>query len=238
MKILAVVPYGGKLHWAVGGVYSYYQFDRPLNQPLTDRAWKTMTRGVLDIQPYKPWLSDKNVGLASGECSAEAISAWLKKHAKKVKIGNTHSHALCERMLTRDNVMTLLNELGSTRLTPKAMAAACAAFVDGRLDSNVCMALYVLIRSAPADRRAAVGSAAMREIEKEFAGSIRTLDSHNGRAWLWCTLQLLEGTKLDDATIARIRNLDLLATGSINRKRNVKILTEIHELAAKVLKVK
>ena len=238
LKILTIVPYGGKLHWAVGGVYSYYQFDRPLNQPLTDRAWKTMTRGALDTQPYKPWLSDKNVGLAAGECSAEAIGAWLKKHAKKVKIGNTHSHALCEQMLTRDNVMTQLNELGSTRLTPKAMEAACAAFVDGRLYSDICMALYVLIRSEPADRRAAVGAAAMREIEKEFAGSMNKLNSSNGRAWLWCTLRLLEGTKLDAKTIARIRALDQQAAGSIRRKRYVKILTEIRELAAKVLKVK
>lgn len=66
LRILVVVPYGGELHWALGGVYSYYQFDRPLRQPLTDRQWKHLTAGPLATQPYQPWLTDKAVGLNAG----------------------------------------------------------------------------------------------------------------------------------------------------------------------------
>ncbi len=229
MKILAVVPYGGKLHWAVGGVYSYYEFDRPLRQPLTDREWKKITGAALAVQPYRPWLADKNVGLGSGRCSAETLRGWLPK--KKVRIGNTYGGGACEQLLHDDGTMQLLNVLGSTRLTPEAMDLAGAAFADGRLYENVMAALYVLLRSAPAETRVATGAAAMREIEKEFAGSKNKLSSSNGRAWLYFTLRLLEGTEPDAKTLARIRAIRAQAQELIRQNYYARQMKELDEAA-------
>ena len=61
MTILTIVPYAGKLHLSRGGVYSYYEFTRPLRQPLTDAAWKRMTMKPVTQQQVKPWLLGQNV---------------------------------------------------------------------------------------------------------------------------------------------------------------------------------
>ncbi len=56
-EIYAVVPVDGKLRIALGGVYSYYEFPRPLADRLTDSAWhKMLNEG--QAPPLPQWTGD------------------------------------------------------------------------------------------------------------------------------------------------------------------------------------
>jgi len=46
--IYAVVPVGGAQKVVKGGVYSYYEFEWPLNDRLTDKAWREMLNSGLE----------------------------------------------------------------------------------------------------------------------------------------------------------------------------------------------
>jgi hypothetical protein len=63
LEIRVVVPYGGKLHYAWGAVYSYYEFWQPMTETLSDSEWKPLTRKPLREQEQKPWLSGKGFRL-------------------------------------------------------------------------------------------------------------------------------------------------------------------------------
>lgn len=54
LKIHVVVPYGGKLYLSTGAIYSYYEFDRPILQPVDDKAWKNEVRLAVSDQKVKP----------------------------------------------------------------------------------------------------------------------------------------------------------------------------------------
>jgi hypothetical protein len=233
LKIIAVVPYGGKLHCAVGAVYSYYEFDRPLRDALTDKQWKGITAGALEVQPYQPWLMGNRLGLDAEECSAEQFRAWLP--ARKASF-NSSSHALCARLLQDEGTMYLLNKLGSTRLTPEAVDLACAAWVEAPLEEHGMAALYVLLKDAPAQKRAEMTAAAMPAIEKTLAGNEgRTMGTCDGRAWLYFTLRLMEGTKPDAQTLRRIRNFRDRADTWVRNNRLAVPMKEIRDAADAVL---
>ena len=233
LKIIAVVPYGGKLHCAVGAVYSYYEFDRPLRDALTDKQWKGITAGALEVQPYQPWLMGNRLGLDAEECSAEQFRAWLP--ARKASF-NSSSHALCARLLQDEGTMYLLNKLGSTRLTPEAVDLACAAWVEAPLEEHGMAALYVLLKDAPAQKRAEMTAAAMPAIEKTLAGNEgRTMGTCDGRAWLYFTLRLMEGTKPDAQTLRHIRNFRDRADTWVRANQYLVPMTEIRDAADAVL---
>jgi hypothetical protein len=229
LKIIAVVPYGGKLHCAVGGVYSYYEFDRPLRDALTDKQWKDITAAALEVQPYQPWLTGSRLGLDAEECSAKQFRAWLP--ARKASFSSS-SDALCARLLQDEGTMYLLGKLGSTRLTPEAIDTACAAWVEAPLEEYGLAALYVLLKDAPPLKRAEMTAAAMPAIEKTLAGDEgRTMGTCNGRAWLYFTLRLMEGTKPDAQTRTRIRNFRDRADAWVRNNRLAVPMTEIRDAA-------
>lgn len=43
-RIVAVVPIEGKLYFARGSVFSYYEFTKPVSERMTDEAWKQMLK--------------------------------------------------------------------------------------------------------------------------------------------------------------------------------------------------
>ena len=44
-QILVLVPDdAGRFHVALGGVYSYYEFQQPITDRLTDEAWRAMLK--------------------------------------------------------------------------------------------------------------------------------------------------------------------------------------------------
>lgn len=131
--------------------------------------------------------------------------------------------------------MQRLDALGSTRLRPEAMHLACKAFAEGHLWAADTAALYILIRSAPAKRRAATGAAALHEIQSEFAGSQSKLTGTNGRAWLYFTLRLLEGTRPDAKTLARVRALREQAEALRRENHYARPMKELVEAADRVL---
>jgi hypothetical protein len=55
-EIYAVVPVDGKLRIAIGGVYSYYEFQWPLNDRLTDTRWHRMINDG-QAPPLPSWTS-------------------------------------------------------------------------------------------------------------------------------------------------------------------------------------
>jgi hypothetical protein len=233
LKIIAVVPYGGKLHCAIGAVYSYYEFDRPLRDALTDKQWKDITAAALEAQPYQPWLTGNRLGLDAEDCSAERFRAWLP--ARKDSF-NSSSDAICARLLQDEGTMYLLGKLGSTRLTPEAIDLACAAWVEAPLEEHGLAALYVLLKDAPALRRAEMTAAAMPAIEKTLAGDEgRTMGTCDGRAWLYFTLRLMEGTKPDAQTLRRVRGFRDRADAWVRNNRLSIPMKEIRDAADAVL---
>lgn len=62
-EILVVVPIDGELHLASGVVFDFYQFEQPLNERLTDTAWRQLIGEWMtadgnynwDSQVEKPW---------------------------------------------------------------------------------------------------------------------------------------------------------------------------------------
>ena len=228
MKILTIVPYRGKLHWAVGGVYSYYEFNRPLREPLTDRQWKKLTSGPLVGQPYSPWLANRNVGLNSGSCSAAKFASWLARQ-QKIKLGHQSDFMLSERFLRCDFMMRELNRLGSTRLTPEAMKLAGEAFIQGHRDAETLAAIYLLIQSAPPKQRAAIGAATLQEI---VGPNMEFLSSSNVRSWIYFTFHLLKGTTPDAQTLARIEAIRKTVKQNIQRKYYVGPMKELEAAGA------
>lgn len=225
LKLIAIVPYDGKLHWCTGGVYSYYEFDRPLNQQLDDRQWKRMTSGVLAVQPYKPWLIDKNVGVDAGKVSVERIRAWLPTPRTGWSCGGSR----CERILHSADTMQALNRLGTTRLTDAAMELTAKVFIEGRYDRQGMATLYVLLRSAPSKRRAVVAAAAMREFEKEVGTDDHKFSDCNNRAWLYFALRLHEGITLDNETAKRTERFRTMADSILLQNRDAIEMTEMIE---------
>lgn len=233
LKVLAIVPYGDKLHCAVGGVYSYYEFDRPLRDAFTDKAWKDITAGAVEVQPYRPWLTDRRLGLDAEECSAERFRAWLPERKARF---NSSSHSLCARLLQDERTMYLLGKLGSTRLTPEAIDLAAAAWVEAPLEEHGLAALYVLLKDAPSQKRAELTAAAMPVIEKTLAGNEgRMMDTCDGRAWLYFTLRLMDGVKSDAQTLKIVRAYRDQADARIGKNRLAVPMKEIRDAAEAVI---
>jgi hypothetical protein len=106
--------------------------------------------------------------------------------------------------------MYLLGKIGGTRLTPEAVDLAAATWVQAPLDQYSMAALYVLLKDAPADKRATITAAAMAAIDRTLAGAdgdvdSQKLDTCDGAAWLYFTVRLMEGTKPDADTLKRVR---------------------------------
>jgi len=80
--IFVVVPHGGKLHLAVGGVYSHYEFKQPIAKRLTDAEWRRVCAGGR-MPPRATWTSsflaapdEKPIteAIRKGELPEDAIS--------------------------------------------------------------------------------------------------------------------------------------------------------------------
>jgi len=65
LPIYVVVPYQGRQHLMVGGVYSYYEFRQPIGDRLTDDAWQRRF-GCGDLPPLPSWASSFIVGADTG----------------------------------------------------------------------------------------------------------------------------------------------------------------------------
>jgi len=244
LKIIAVVPYGGKLHWAVGGVYSYYEFDRPLRDALDDRQWKTITAPPIQAQPYQPWLMNKGLGLAGPECSAEVLRNWLggrkgSSYAPGDKARfNSWSHGLCQDMLHRGRAMEplALDLHAASRLSADAMDVAGEAWAKP-VGEYALPVLYVLLREAPAEKRSAIAAAALAAMKNEFVGEAgdKRFISTDGLAWVYFTLRLMEGAKADADALVIVRDLRAKADGLMRHKGTASAMKEITDAADKVL---
>lgn len=53
--IYVVAPVSGKLKIAAGGVYSYYEFTKPLSERLTDEAWREILEGRENVPALPSW---------------------------------------------------------------------------------------------------------------------------------------------------------------------------------------
>jgi HEAT repeat protein len=60
-----------------GGIFSYYEFPRPINNRLNDQEW----RALLDSKAsgYYPWLLDKGIGLERRQATAADLSILAEK---------------------------------------------------------------------------------------------------------------------------------------------------------------
>lgn len=54
--IYVIIPIDGKPRIASGGVYSYYEFTKPLAERLTDESWKTMVKEHKNLPPMPKWV--------------------------------------------------------------------------------------------------------------------------------------------------------------------------------------
>ena len=59
-KVWVVFPLNGELHIASGAVYSFYQFEQPLSNRLTDSEWRSMvgTMGTMGTMDREDWVKD------------------------------------------------------------------------------------------------------------------------------------------------------------------------------------
>ena len=97
-------------------------------------------------------------------------------------------------------------------------------------------ALYVLLKDAPAPKRAEMTTAAMPALEKTLAGDEgRTMGTGDGRAWLYFTLRLMEGTKPDAQTLRRVRGFRDRADDWVRNNRLAVPMKEIRDAADVVL---
>lgn len=62
-EITVLAPWGGKIYACRGAVYSYYEFTRPLTEPINDVEWKKETAKPWPKQAERPWLFKEFEGL-------------------------------------------------------------------------------------------------------------------------------------------------------------------------------
>ncbi|MGE0495758.1 MAG: DUF3160 domain-containing protein [Vulcanimicrobiota bacterium] len=51
LRLVVIVPYQGRLYWSEGAVYSYYEFDRPMDDPVP--PWKEWMELPFEQQPVR-----------------------------------------------------------------------------------------------------------------------------------------------------------------------------------------
>ena len=56
-KVWVVFPLNGELHIASGAVYSFYQFEQPLSNRLTDSEWRSMVSSMGTVD-REDWVKD------------------------------------------------------------------------------------------------------------------------------------------------------------------------------------
>ena len=198
LKILAVVPYGGKLHWATGGVYAYYEFARPLRKPLTDGQWRRDTRLPLTLQRERPWLLGKGLGLEKATWTAAQFKAWLPKEPKR--FGDSHGRLEAAAVFAGARARELLEANGFVTLDAEAADLAAEAFARGRYDDYARRGLYLLLRNTGGKRRRTAGVESLRRITAETRDSTSMATSLDYGVWAFLSLRLLEDFR-DDAEV-------------------------------------
>lgn len=76
--IYAVVPIEGKLTVAVGGVFSHYEFEHPMDDRLTDEAWSEMLDAG-NAPPFEPWKQALMVEETPAKDLADTIRSFNDK---------------------------------------------------------------------------------------------------------------------------------------------------------------
>ncbi|MCY3024542.1 MAG: DUF3160 domain-containing protein, partial [Planctomycetota bacterium] len=182
-----IVPWKGKLHWATGATYSYYQFQRPLAEPLDDTAWKLETFAELPRQREKPWLLNRGLGLDAEVWDAACFARWLPAEW-------AHFGGWCSGGSWRDEPASDLGSLGFVTLDEGARAKAAEVFASLTLRERTRATLFLWLRTAPAPVRQQAALQALRTIRKRADTQKVRLDSPDYSLWCFLSFCLLEGT--------------------------------------------
>jgi hypothetical protein len=205
-QIIAIVPWQGKLHWASGATYSYYEFLRPLGAPLTDAEWKRETSSCWPCQDRRPWLFGRGLGIDEKRWSVERFKSWLPKEEDADDFG-------CSRGGFPDFLGIVSGErldfFGFVVLDEGAAAAASEAFSRGHYGEYTRDALYLLLRGAPRKVRKRTGLSALSRILAELNKEPDATDSCNYRRWILAALMLVRDMGDDPGVDGKVREMRL-----------------------------
>jgi hypothetical protein len=182
-----IVPWKGKLYWATGAAYSYYQFKRPLAEPLDDTAWKVETSADLPNQREKPWLFGRGVGLDTEVWDEARFTNWLPKESQ-------HFGSSVWGSGWRGPLRSHLGSLGFVTLDQRALEKAADAFARGLHGQETRATLFAWLKDAPAQVRQKAGVEALRTVHEKTFGKARERTSMDYSLWGFLALSLLEGT--------------------------------------------
>jgi len=221
LVIYAIVPWMGNLHWTKGAVYSYYEFKRPLVQPLDDEQWKHDVMAAYAAQPHRPWIFEKGVGVDPVVWSEKEFSDWLpeEREAKHFGsgLGGPRVSQAASFIWTREE----MDRLGYVSLSNGTLPAAGEAFARQRHDGEKTRTiLYYWLKDAPPNIRKTYGLEAIQTIVANLESRIREVPPYDRQSvasyaagsndyshWIYYALAFLREHAGDPEVIAAVKAL-------------------------------
>ena len=211
-----------------GGVYSYYEFKRPLNAALTTAQWKRDTRAPLASQAEQPWLKNRGLGLDEREWSADKLRAWLPAEKEAERFGESRVWPESWRSFSRRNAATL-QSLAYIKLSPDAQRLAAKAFSSGHYAPLPRGMLHMFLLEASPELRKSTALYALTTITKDLKGRSGRHLTREYSSWILFSLRLLHDAVDEPATADRLKALVAVLEGSIEWSEDYQLFTDIRE---------
>ena len=217
LKIVVIVPWQGELFSTVGGIYSYYEFWRPLTEPLSDDEWKKETRCSYTVQREKTWLVGRKVGLDVEEIwSTDQLKTWLpKEYFEHYSSSNMVVWKVFQTTWDRES-QRFLDSVAYVKLDPDAQVLAGKEFSKGLYNKWVRAALFLLIKDANDNFRTKTGIESLSTIisniqESKYRRHAKAADDY--RCWIYFSLLLLKDQYENRNVVEQVDKLRVLLGG-------------------------
>jgi hypothetical protein len=217
LKIVVIVPWRGELFSTVGGIYSYYEFWRSLNHPLSDTEWKKETRCSYSVQQERPWLVGSKIGLDEEIWSTDQFKTWLpKEYFEHGSSSNMVVWKVFQTTWDREG-LRFLDSVVYVKLDHEAQVLAGKEFSKGLYNKWVRAALFLLIKDVNENFRRKTGieslSTIISNIQIQRSKSRRPTKADDYRCWIYFSLLLLKDQYENRDVVEHVDKLRVLLGG-------------------------